>query len=96
LTANSVSPAATNLTFMSLGATTGASSVNFVTTGGNGGVVTLTGAAAATATTLLGTANFQGHLYIDGANFADVNGSAQVVAPTYGAAGNFQNAGSGA
>jgi autotransporter-associated beta strand protein len=94
LTANSVSPSATNLTFSSLGATAGATSVNFDTTGSSGGLITLSsGATAATATTLLGTANFQGHLYINGANFADINGSNQVIAPTYGAAGNFQNAG---
>ena len=83
---------ASNLTFTSLGATTAASSVNFDTSGALGGVVTLTGAAAATATTLPGTANFQGHLYINGANFADAV-SGVVTTPTYAAAGNFQNAG---
>ncbi|MCX6837752.1 MAG: autotransporter-associated beta strand repeat-containing protein [Verrucomicrobia bacterium] len=85
---------AANLTFTSLGATTAASSVNFVTTGANGGVVTLTGQAATTATNLPGTANFLGHLYINGADFATINGSAQVVAPTYLGTGNFQNAAS--
>jgi autotransporter-associated beta strand protein len=84
--------AAANLTFTSLGATTAASSLNFVTTGANGGVITLTGQAPTTATNLPGTTNFQGHLYIDGADFATINGSAQVVAPTYAGAGNFQNA----
>lgn len=83
-----------NLTFTSLGATTAASSVNFVTTAANGGVITLTGQAATTATTLPGTANFRGRLYINGADFAIINGSAQVVAPTYGGAGDFQNAAS--
>jgi autotransporter-associated beta strand protein len=83
---------AANLTFTSLGATAAASSVNFTTTSSNGGVVTLTGQAATTATNLPGTANFQGHLYINGADFATINASAQVVAPTYGASGNFQNA----
>ena len=83
---------AANLTFTSLGATAAASSVNFITTSSNGGVVTLTGQAATTATNLPGTANFQGHLYINGADFATINASAQVVAPTYGASGNFQNA----
>ncbi len=75
--------AAANLTFTSLGATTAASSVNFVTTGALGGTITLTGQAATTATTLPGTANFLGHLYINGADFATINASAQVVAPTY-------------
>lgn len=83
---------ASNLTFTSLGATTAASSVNFDTSGALGGVVTLTGATAATATTLPGTANFQGHLYVNGSNFADVV-SGVVTAPTYGAAGNFRDAG---
>lgn len=83
---------AANLTFTSLGATTAASSVNFDTSGALGGLVTLTGQAATTATNLPGTANFQGHLYINGADFATINGSAQVVAPTYAGAGNFQNA----
>jgi autotransporter-associated beta strand protein len=92
-----VSPAATNLTFASLGATAAASSLNFNTTGGSGGVVTFTTPpTAATATTLLGTANFQGHIYINGADFADINGSNQIIAPTYAATGNFQNAGGGA
>jgi len=85
---------AANLTFTSLGATTAASSVNFITTSSNGGVVTLTGQAATTATNLPGSTNVQGHLYINGADFATINASAQVVAPTYGASGNFQNASS--
>lgn len=85
---------AANLTFTSLGATTAASSVNFDTSSASGGVITLTGQAATTATTLPGTANFLGHLYINGANFATINGSAQVVAPTYAGAGDFQNAAS--
>ncbi len=85
--------AASNLTFGSLGATTAASSVNFNTTNAGGGIVTLTGQVATTATTLPGTANFQGHLYINGADFATINGSAQVVAPSYATgSGNFQNA----
>jgi autotransporter-associated beta strand protein len=83
---------AANLTFTSLGATAAASSVNFDTTGAGGGLVTLTGQAATSATNLPGTANFQGHLYLNGADFATINGSAQVVAPTYAGAGNFQNA----
>lgn len=83
---------AANLTFTSLGATAAASSVNFDTTAANGGVITLTGQSATTATNLPGTANFQGHLYINGADFATINGSAEVVAPTYAGAGNFQNA----
>lgn len=81
--------AAANLTFSSLGATTAASSVNFSTTGGGGGVITLTGQAATTATTLPGTANFLGHLYVNGADFAAINGSAQVFAPTYGSTAGF-------
>ena len=79
-----------DLSFTSLGATTAASSVNFITSGANGGVVTLTGQVATTATTLPGTANFLGRLYINGADFATINGSAQVVAPTYAATGDFQ------
>ena len=81
LTANSVGASATNLAFTSLGATTGASSVNFVTSGASGGVVTLTGQTATTATTLPGTANFLGHLYINGADFAAIDASANVIAP---------------
>ncbi|MGV3661362.1 MAG: beta strand repeat-containing protein [Prosthecobacter sp.] len=81
--------AAANLTFASLGATTAASSVNFSTTGGGGGVITLTGQAATTATTLPGTANFLGHLYINGADFAAINGSAQVITPAYGSTAGF-------
>lgn len=92
LTANSVSPSATNLVFTSLGATAGASSVNFVTTGASGGVVTLTGQAATTATTLPGTANFLGHLYINGADFAAIDGSANVITPVYGTTTGFVNA----
>jgi autotransporter-associated beta strand protein len=84
--------AAANLTFTSLGATTAASSVNFDTSNAAGGVITLTGQAATSATNLPGTANFQGHLYLNGADFATINGSAQVVAPTYAGTGNFQNA----
>lgn len=80
-----------DLTFTSLGATTAASSLNFATTGANGGVITLTSQAATTATTLPGTANFLGRLYINGADFATINASAQVVAPTYAATGSFQN-----
>ena len=81
-----------DLTFTSLGATTAASSLNFVTTGANGGAITLTGQTATTATTLPGTANFLGRLYVNGADFATINATAQVVAPTYAATGNFQNA----
>jgi autotransporter-associated beta strand protein len=94
LTANAVSPSATNLVFTSLGATTGASSVNFNTSGASGGVVKLTGQAATTATTLPGTANFQGHLYINGANFAAIDGSANVITPVYGTTTGFVNAAS--
>lgn len=83
---------AADLTFTSLGATTAASSVNFDTSGALGGVITLAGQAATTATNLPGTANFLGHLYLNGADFATINGSAQVVAPTYAGAGDFQNA----
>lgn len=84
--------AAANLVFGSLGATTAASSVNFNTTGGAGGLITLTGQAATTATTLPGTANFQGHLYINGADFAAVDGSANVITPVYGTTPGFVNA----
>jgi autotransporter-associated beta strand protein len=84
--------AAANLTFTSLGATTAASSVNFDTSGAIGGVVTLAGLGATTATNLPGTANFQGHLYINGADFATTNAGGVLQAPTYAAAGNFQNA----
>jgi len=94
LTANSVSPSATNLVFTSLGATAGASSVNVVTTGASGGVVTLTGQAATTATDLPGTANFRGHLYINGADFAAIDGSANVITPVYGTTTGFVNAAS--
>ncbi len=86
--------AAANLTFASLGATTAASSVNFVTTGSGGGAITLTGQAATTATNLPGTANFQGHLYVNGADFAAINGSAQVITPVYGTTTGFVNAAS--
>jgi autotransporter-associated beta strand protein len=85
---------AANLTFTSLGATTAASSLNFDTSGANGGVVTLTGQTATTATNLPGSGGSQGHIYINGADFATINGSAQVVAPTYSGTGNFQNAAS--
>jgi fibronectin-binding autotransporter adhesin len=85
---------AANLTFTSLGATAAASSVNFDTTSGSGGVITLTGQAATSATNLPGTANFLGHLYINGADFATIDGSAQVVAPTYSGTGNFREAAS--
>ena len=81
-----------SLTFSSLGATTGASSVNFVTAEAGGGTVTLTGQAATTATNLPGTANFQGHLYLNGADFAVIGGSGQVVAPVYADSGSFRNA----
>ena len=81
--------AAANLVFASLGATTAASSVNFITTGGDGGEITLTGQAATTATTLPGTANFQGHLYVNGADFAVINDSAQVITPVYGSTPGF-------
>ena len=83
---------AANLTFTSLGATAAASSLNFVTTGANGGLITLTGQAATTATTLPGTANFQGHLYINGANFAAIDGSARVITPVYGTTTGFVTA----
>jgi autotransporter-associated beta strand protein len=85
--------AAANLSFTSLGATTAASSVNFDTSLAAGGVITLTGQAATTATNLPGTANFQGHLYINGANFATIGAAGLVQAPAYGAAGNFRDAG---
>lgn len=81
--------AAANLTFSSLGATTAASSVNFSTTNGGGGVVTLTGQAETTATTLPGTPNFLGHLYVNGADFAAINDSAQVITPMYGTTPGF-------
>jgi autotransporter-associated beta strand protein len=85
--------AAANLIFTSLGATTAASSVNFDTSAASSGTVSFTTApTAATATTLPGTTNFQGHLYINGANFADVVAGV-VTAPTYGAAGSFRDAG---
>jgi autotransporter-associated beta strand protein len=85
--------AAANLTFTSLGATTAASSVNFDTTSAGGGLVTLTGQAATTATGLPGTANFQGHLYFNGADFATTTAGGVVQAPTYVAAGPvFSNA----
>jgi autotransporter-associated beta strand protein len=83
---------AANLIFTSLAATTAASSLNFETTGASGGTVTLTGQSATTATNLPGSSNLQGHIYINGADFATINGTAQVVAPTYGSSGSFQNA----
>jgi autotransporter-associated beta strand protein len=82
--------AAANLTFSFLGATTAASSVDFSTVGGGGGVITLTGQAETTATNLPGTANFLGHLYVNGSDFAAINASAQVIAPTYADTGNFR------
>jgi autotransporter-associated beta strand protein len=77
-----------------LGATAAATSLNFDTAGANGGTISFTGVApaAATATTLPGTANFQGHLYLNGSNFADIVAGV-VTAPTYGGAGNFRDAG---
>jgi hypothetical protein len=86
--------AAANLTFSSLGATTAASSVDFSTVGGGGGVITLTGQATTTATTLPGTANFLGHLYVNGADFAAINASSQVFTPTYGSTAGFVLGGS--
>lgn len=86
--------AAANLTFTSLGATTAASSLNFDTSSASGGLITLTGQAATTATTLPGTANFLGHLYINGADFAAINASAQVFTPVYGTTTGFVNAAS--
>ena len=89
---------AANLVFnnatAALGATAAATSLNFDTTGANGGTISFTGVApaAATATTLPGTANFQGHLYLNGSNFADIVAGV-VTAPTYGGAGNFRDAG---
>lgn len=86
--------AAANLTFSSLGTTTAASSVNFLTSGGGGGLITLTGQAETTALTLPGTANFLGHLYVNGADFAAINASAQVITPTYGTTAGFVLGGS--
>ncbi|MCY2973152.1 MAG: autotransporter-associated beta strand repeat-containing protein [Planctomycetota bacterium] len=84
---------ASNLTFTSLGATATASSLNFDTSGALGGAVTLTGQVATTATNLPGTASFQGHLYINGADFATTTAAGVVQAPTYVAAGPiFSNA----
>jgi autotransporter-associated beta strand protein len=85
---------AANLTFTSLGATTGASSLNFDTAGANGGVITLTGQVATTATGLPGSGGSQGHLYINGADFATTTAGGVVVAPVYGATGNFREAAS--
>ncbi len=85
--------AAANLIFASLGATAAATSLNFDTSAASGGTISFTTApTAATATTLPGTANFQGHLYLNGSNFADVVAGV-VTAPTYGGAGNFRDAG---
>jgi autotransporter-associated beta strand protein len=79
---------AANLIFASVGGTIGkVVGVNIDTAGAAGGTVTLTGAATGTATTMVGN----GHLYLNGADFADVNGSAVVVAPTYSAAGAIWN-----
>jgi autotransporter-associated beta strand protein len=86
--------AAANLIFSSLGATTAASSVDFSTSGAGGGSITLTGQAETTATTLPGTANFLGHLYVNGSDFAAINASAQVIAPTYGTTPGFVFGGS--
>ncbi len=86
--------AAANLVFASLGATTSASSVNFITTGGGGGGITLTGQLETTATTLPGTTNFLGHLYVNGADFAAINASAQVITPIYGSTTGFVLGGS--
>ena len=90
LTAASASPAATNLIFTGLGTVAKTSGVNFDTTGGSTGTVAInSGFAAATATTLPGS----GHLYLNGSNFANSDGSigagvgGLVVAPTYSAAG---------
>ena len=67
--------------------------VNIDASGASGGTVTLTGATAATATTMVGN----GHLYFNGADFADINGSSVVIAPSYTVGGAIWNsAGSGA
>jgi autotransporter-associated beta strand protein len=85
--------AAANLTFTSLGGTAAASSLNFDTSAATGGVVTLTGQVATTATGLPGSGSSQGHIYINGADFATTTAGGVVQAPTYVAAGPiFSNA----
>lgn len=73
-----------NLIFSSLGTVNGASGVNFDTSAAAGGTVTLNGVATTTATTLPGN----GHLYINGADFARSVGGT-LVAPVYGTDAGF-------
>jgi len=87
---------AANLVFTSItaggtgGRTTG---LNFDTTGASGGTVTITGLAAPTATTLPG----DGHLYLNGADFAIADGTTGVlIAPAYGTTAGFVDAAAGA
>ncbi|WP_395741588.1 autotransporter-associated beta strand repeat-containing protein [Prosthecobacter sp.] len=76
--------ASASLIFSSLGTVGKGSGVNFSTIGGAGGTVTITSLATTTATTLPGN----GHLYIDGSNFARSAGGL-LVAPVYGTDAGF-------
>ena len=78
---------AANLIFASLGTVGKVGGVTIDTSGAAGGTVTLTGATTGAAATMVGN----GHLYLNGTDFADVNGSLVVVAPTYTAAGAIWN-----
>ena len=77
------------LTFASLGAVAAGTGVNIAPAAG--GSVTITGVATTTATTLPGN----GHIYINGADFARSNGGA-IVTPVYGTDAGFVNAAAGA
>jgi autotransporter-associated beta strand protein len=80
-----------NLTFTSLGTVAKASGVNFDVASGGGGTITLTNVATTTATTLPGN----GHLYINGTNFA-ISTSGVLSAPTYTVGGAIYNDAGGA
>jgi autotransporter-associated beta strand protein len=78
--------ASASLVFTSVGAVGKGAGVNFITTAGTGGTITLTGVAETTATTLPGN----GHFYINGTDFARVTGTGGlVVAPVYGTDAGF-------
>lgn len=76
--------AAANLIFSGLGTVGKGSSVNFITSGGGGGTVTINGVATSTATTLAGNGRF----YINGTHFARSDNGV-LVAPVYGVDAGF-------
>jgi autotransporter-associated beta strand protein len=83
-----------NLIFSSLAAVNKAAAINFDTSSTPAGSVTFTTAAASSATALFG----DGHVYVNGTNFAYSSGTSNVViaAPTYGVTSGFVNAAAGA